>query len=278
MPEFDDALARAVQDGVGQGGMPGVADAMRRGRKRSLRARGGVAVLGVAAIGGALGVTASLGGPAGAAKTVTAADAPTTTGRPASAPTSSSESAPPPARGDGLLAAKLWPGYDLTHWDPQPSNPSRAAKGAGSLVTHCYPSDSHPPAGIAFPITGMSMWGTEYDTAHHVDAQEVVFTFADEAKASAFLADARNAGSAPACGSGRDALVPAPGVSTGDGVSWLINQQHSSVDNLPSVEHTWVVRVGDRVAMLRVSQFGSDFKSTAGDKKVFADLQAALEK
>ncbi|WP_194910298.1 hypothetical protein [Catenulispora rubra] len=57
-----------------------------------------------------------------------------------------------------------------------------------------------------------------------------------------------------------------------------MNQQDGGVDHLPAVAHQYLVQSGDRVALLRVSQFGSDFKSTAGDAKVFADLQQALEK
>jgi len=281
MSEFDEALARAVEDGVARGGLPGAADALRRGRRRSLRARGGAAVLGVAAVGGAFGVTASLGGTGGGVTTAAAVTTPTTTGHSASVPTPVTESAPvtpPPAHGDGLLPAKLWPGYDLLHWNPQPTNLPKPAKSAGSLVPHCYPPNVNPPMPKGFPITGMSMWGTEYSTAHHVDADEIVFTFADEAQASAFLADARQAGSGQTCDSGPEATVPSPGVSTDDGVSWLITQQVSPVDHLPSVDHSWLVRSGNRVALLRVDQFGSDFRSTADDVKILAQMRQALEK
>jgi hypothetical protein len=283
MSEFDEALAQAVEDGIARGGLPGAADAVRRGRKRSLRARGGVAVLGVAAVGGAFGVTASLGGITGGADTAaaavtTAATTPTTAGHSASVPTPVTESAPGSAHGDGLLAAKLWPGYDLVRWNPRPSNPSGVTKSVGSLVLHCYPSTVNPPMPKTFPITGFSMWGNEYNTAHHLDADETVFTFADEAGASAFLADTRQAGSAPGCDSGPGASVPSQGVSTDRGVSWLITQQVSPVDKLPSVDHDWLVQSGNRVALLRVEQFGSDFRSTADDAKVLAQMQQALEK
>jgi hypothetical protein len=287
MPEFDEALARAVQDGVGQGGMAGAADAMRRGRRRSLRARGGVAVLGVAAIGGALGVTATLGGLAGGAKAVAAADAPTTTGSPASAPTSSSESArptrpttstqsAPPARGDGLLAANLWPGYSLAHWDPEPTN-LPATQSIGSMINHC---DTNPAdlGKYSFPVTGAKQWGTTYITAIRGDAEEDLFIFADASHAAAFLADARGAGTAKSCSTGPAAQVPSPGVSTDYGVSWVVKQQDGGVDHLPSIDHRYLVQSGNRVALLRAMQFGTDFESTSGDAKVLADLQAALEK
>ncbi|MEY9911066.1 hypothetical protein ABIA35_007317 [Catenulispora sp. MAP12-49] len=267
-----------------EGGMAGAADAMRRGRRRSLRARGGVAVLGVAAIGGALGVTATLGGLAGGAKAVAAADAPTTTGSPASVPTSSSEPArattstqsAPPARGDGLLAANLWPGYSLAHWDPEPTN-LPATQSIGSMINHCD-TDPADLGKYSFPVTGAKQWGTTYITAIRADAEEDLFVFADASHAAAFLADARGAGTAKSCSTGPAAQVPSPGVSTDYGVSWVVRQQDGGVDHLPSIDHRYLVQSGNRVALLRAMQFGTDFESTSGDAKVLADLQAALEK
>ncbi|MEY9888805.1 hypothetical protein ABIA31_002453 [Catenulispora sp. MAP5-51] len=251
-----------------EGGMAGAADAMRRGRRRSLRARGGVAVLGVAAIGGALGVTATLGGLAGGAKAVAAADAPTT-------PTTSTQSAPP-ARGDGLLAANLWPGYSLAHWDPEPTN-LPATQSIGSMINHCD-TDPADLGKYSFPVTGAKQWGTTYITAIRADAEEDLFVFADASHAAAFLADARGAGTAKSCSTGPAAQVPSPGVSTDYGVSWVVRQQDGGVDHLPSIDHRYLVQSGNRVALLRAMQFGTDFESTSGDAKVLADLQAALEK
>ena len=279
--EFDEALAQAVEDGIVRGRLPGAAEAVRRGRRRSLRARGGAAALGVAAVGGAFGVTAALGGTAGGGNTtaaaVTTATTPTT-GHSASVPTAVTESASSPAsaHGDGMLPAKLWPGYDLVHWDVHLNNPAGPVKSVGSLVHHCYSSTVNPPMPKTFPITGMNMWSNGYDTAHHVDADEAVFTFADEAQASAFLADARQAGGAPACGSGPTATVPSPGLSTDHGLSWLTTQQVSPVDKLPETVHGWLVQSGNRVAVLRVDQFGSDFRSTANDLDVLSEMRQAL--
>jgi hypothetical protein len=99
-----------------------------------------------------------------------------------------------------------------------------------------------------------------------------VWTFADEARAEDFLADARTAGSAPACGEGDGARVSSAGVSTASGVSWLVTQKATS-----EVDHMWVVRSGTRVTLLRVMQFGDDLKSTAGDQTVLENLEKALE-
>lgn len=273
MSEFDEALAQAVEDGIARGGLPGAADALRRGRRRSLRARGGMAVLGVAAMGGSLGVSAAFGegGKTAAAPTTKAATSPTT-GHSASAPTS-------PAHGDGLLAADLWPGHDLVHWEAKLNNPRGPVKAVGSLVMHCYPSNVNPPMLKTFPVTGMNMWTNGYDTTHHADGIYSVYTFADEAEASAFLADARHAPDRdPGCGSGPGAVKSAPGVSTDYGLSWLTLQQDSGVRHLPSDTHDFVVQSGNRVALLTVNQFGTAFTDTTDDLKVLADMRQALEK
>jgi len=291
MSEFEEALTRAVQEGAEPGRLPGAADAVRRGRRRTLRARTGTAVLGVAALGGALGVTSVLGGGAGAAASAAsgttgttgitgAALAATTTGSPASAPTSA-----PAQGGDGLLPAKQWPGYNVVHWDPQlvqlpnGGGPTKM----GSLALRCYPAGVTPdPKDMTtFPVEKLTQWGVEYNTSHHVDADQMVLTFADEAKAGAFLADARTAGSVPNCvlnPKSGDTRVAAQGASTDDGVSWTVTQPSGAPGLAESVDHWYVVQSGNRVSMFRVMQFGDDFKSTAGDKTVLQDLEAALRK
>lgn len=265
MSEFDEDLARAVEHGVARGGLPGAADAVRRGGRRSRRARGGAAVLTVAALGGALGVGSAFGAGRG---TDAAASAASTGGHSASAPATS--------HGDGLLAPDLWPGYDLVHWTPRPLSFGKTTR-VSSMVLHCTPSDPSLPR--SFPITGSTLFDNTYDTAHRLDADETVFSFADADAASAYLADARNAGTAQAsCGTGPFSQVPAPGASTGYGVSWLLTQRQSGVDGMPLVTHNYLVRAGNRVALLRVTQFGDDFRSTAGDATLLAELRQALEK
>jgi hypothetical protein len=269
MSEFDEALARAVEDGVARGGLPGAAAAVRRGRRRSLRARSGTAVLGVAALGGALGVGATFGSGSGPGEATAAA----ATGSPASAPTSS---AAPTGHGEGLLPAHQWPGYDLVHWNPTPQSvPNSHASHLGSQINHC---DAEKNKQDSFATTGLSMWSSEYSTDHHGSADETVVTFADEAKAEAYLADAKGAGSAPACGTGSAAQVPSSGVSTEHGVSWVVTQQDGGTDHLQQVQHVWLAQSGNRIAFLRTMQFGTDFKSTSGDAKVLAEMQQALEK
>jgi hypothetical protein len=56
------------------------------------------------------------------------------------------------------------------------------------------------------------------------------------------------------------------------------NQQDSGADGgRPAVSHSWLVRSGNRVALLSVSKFGEDYPGT-NDAKVLADLLQALEK
>lgn len=277
MSEFDEALARAVEDGVARAGLPGAADAVRRGRRRTLRARGRAATLGIAAIGGAVGVTAALGGPASGARPVAAGGltaAPTTaptTGRSASAPPSTTESAAVTAHGDGLLAANLWPGYAEAHWTLLLTNPAGPVKAAGSLVEDCHTSTT------SFPITGTTTWAAAGDTQNFAEAIETVFSFADEKEAAAFLADARRAGSAPACDQGPRARVHSPGVGTAYGVSWLMHQRNGGSDGPPAVSHSWLVQAGNRVALLNTEMLGADFPDT-NDAKVLSDMLRALEK
>jgi len=274
MSEFDEALAQAVEDGVARGGLPGAAEAVRRGRRRSLRARGGAAVLGIAAIGGAFGVTAVLGGPAAGARPVTAAGATTspTTGRSASAPTSATESAAVPAHGDGLLAPDLWPGYAEVRWPVQLLTPTHAITSVGSVVQEC-----HGPVKTV-PVTGMTMWANGLiHNSNGAMATETVYTFADEKGAAAYLADARGVGSAPTCDPGPYANVYSPGISTAYGVSWSLHQQDSGIDGRPAINHHWLVQSGNRVALLDTERLDKDFPGT-NDAKVLADLLHALEK
>jgi len=275
MSEFDEALAQAVEDGVARGGLPGAAEAVRRGRRRSLRARGGAAVLGIAAIGGAVGVTAALGGPAAGARPVAAAGATTTptTGRSASAPTSATEPAAVAAHGEGLLAPNLWPGDAEVHWPVQLLIPPGPAKAAYSVVDHCGASRK------SFPATGLTMWANGLiHNSNGAMATETVYTFADEKGAAAYLADARGAASAPTCDPGSPYTnVYSPGISTAYGVSWSLHQQDSSIDGRPAVNHRWLVQSGNRVAFFEVERLDKDFPGT-NDAKVLADLLHALQK
>ncbi|NUR60503.1 MAG: hypothetical protein HOV87_17850 [Catenulispora sp.] len=252
MSEFVDALTDAVEADTARSRLPGAADAVRRGRRRSLRARGGVAVLGIAAIGGALGIGSAFGPGSGAAPI---------------APLAGQSSA---YADDGMLPAEQWPGYDLAHWKPQLFKaPNEGVTKEGSLVLRCGDKAQNPPL---FPFTRTVEFHTGYVAAYKMNADQTVWTFADEAKAEDFLADARTAGSAPACGEGDGAEVSSTGVSTASGVSWLLTQKATS-----EVDHMWVVRSGSRVTLLRVSQSGDAFKSTAGDKTVLENLEKALQ-
>jgi hypothetical protein len=161
------------------------------------------------------------------------------------------------------------------HWNPVSVRVPNSHPKVGSEVNRC---DATQNMQSSFATTGFAEWGTEYSTPRHLDADETVLTFADAAKAEAYLADAKGAGSAPACGTGSSAQVPSPGVSTEHGVSWVVTQPDGGVEHLPSVAHMWLAQSGNRVAVLRLMQFGTDYKSTSGDAKVLADLQQALEK
>lgn len=263
MSEFDEALAQSVQDGIARGGLPGAADAVRRGRRRSLRARGGVTLLGVAVVAGALGGAGVLGGGAGSV------------GVGAGSSVHADE---------GILPVAQWPGYDLGHWKlsaacaaadrskcraGDPTDDVKQVK-VGEYAGQCGP-------GASFQIRRFVQFGTQYDTAHKLDANEIVFTFADGDAAAAFMADARTAVSARGCAGVPGAEATSPGLSTAGGVSWVVTQQDGGVNHLPSVGHQYLVQADNRVALLRVMQFGTDFQSTVGDAKVLAEMQQALE-
>jgi len=280
MSEFDEALAQAVEADTARGRLPGAADAVRRGHKRSLRARGGVAVLSVAAVGGAFATTTALGGAASGEKTVAAA---ATTGNPAGAPKSTPESAAQNHTGDGVLPAEQWPGYNLVHWQvKQMEMPTPPTKW---MSLQNFPCDGGVDGleKYSVPVTDVEMWGGSYSgstSGKGLGADETVITFADSAKAEAYLEDARGAGSAKACGTGPTAPVPSPGVSTEHGVSWVVREQDTVVEgsHMPSVSHSYLVQDGNRVAVLRVMQWSDDLRSTAQDAKVLNELEQALKK
>jgi hypothetical protein len=267
MSEFDEALARAVQDGIARGGLPGAADAVRRGRRRSLRARGGVTVLGVAVVAGALGGAGFFGSGVGGSAVVGAA---------AGAANSFSDY--------GVLPASQWPGYDTEHW-------TVSAHCGLADRSKCKPGDpSSDPVtetkisewwgvctpGRTYPVRRYASFTTQRDEARKVDEDESVFTFPDRATAAAFLADARAAGSPKVCGTEPGyTATSTPGVSTSDGLSWLA----SSKDAMASYEHGYLVQVDDRVAMLRVLQEDGDtMPGTENDALVLADMAQALAK
>src|SRR5205814_2141020 len=103
------------EDGIARGRLPGAADAVRRGRRRSLRARGGVTVLGVAVVAGALGGASALDG--GAARV-------------------GAEAGPSGVHADeGVLPVAQWPGYGLSHW-------KLSASCAAADRSKCRPGDS----------------------------------------------------------------------------------------------------------------------------------------
>lgn len=260
-PEFDEALARSVQDGIARGALPGAADAVRRGRRRSLRARGGVTVLGVAVVAGALGGAGILGGGAG---TVGAGSG---TGTHA---------------GEGFMPAAQWPGYDLEHWKLSPSGCSAADRSKcrpGDAIDHvvtdtkigdwagvCVPGQS-------YPIRRYAVYATKYDDARKLDALETVMTFHDAGAAASFMADARRAAATKKCSSDPDSGVVSFGVGTADGVSWVNAAQRP----ISEYEHVYVAQEDDRVAVLRVNQMeGDTLQSTAGDGSVLQNLAAAL--
>ena len=144
MSELDEALARAVQDGIARGALPGAADAVRRGRRRSLRARGGVAFAGVAVVAGAPGGAGVLGGgavPVGAGSGVHA--------------------------DDGVLPVAQCPGYDVGHWrlsascsaadrskcrPGDPVDPHVTQQSVSDLVGQCAP-------GAAFQVRRYVQYG-----------------------------------------------------------------------------------------------------------------------
>jgi hypothetical protein len=262
MSEFDEALARSVEEGIARGGLPGAADAVRRGRRRSLRARGGVTVLGVAVVAGALGGAGILGGGAGsvAAGSATGAHA-----------------------DEGFMPAAQWPGYDLEHWKLKPSGCSLADRSKcvpGDAIDHvvtevkvadwaggCYP-------GPSFPVRRYAVYATNYDEGRKLGAYETVVTFRDENAAAAYLAGARAVAVKTNCAdTAESATVTLPGASTGDGVSWVSEEQRPTA----GYRHNYVVQVDDRVALLSVDQMSGDtLQSTAGDATVLQNLADAL--
>ena len=262
MSEFDEALARSVEDGIARGGLPGAADAVRRGRRRSLRARGGVTVLGVAMVAGALGGASALGGGAGQAGAGAGGHSVHTD--------------------EGVLPVTQWPGYDLSHWSLtascaaadrskcRPGDPTDDVKEAkvSDWVGGCLP-------GATFQIRRFVQFGTQYDDRQKLDANEIVLTFANGDAAAAFMAEARTAVSTRGCAGVPGAEVTTPGLSTADGVSWLT----AGRDALVSYGHDYLVQADDRVALLRVNQLDADgIGSTAGDQAVLHNLVAALSR
>lgn len=262
MSEFDEALARSVEDGIARGRLPGAADAVRRGRRRSLRARGGVTVLGIAVVAGALGGASALGD--GAARPGAGAG-------------------PWGAHADeGVLPVTQWPDYDLSHWTLsascaaadrskcRPADPVDHAvtqRSVGDMVGQCAP-------GGEFPVRRFVQFGTQYDTLRKLDADEIVVTFADEDGAATFMAQARTAVSAGICAGLRGAGATSPGVSTAEGVSWL-----TTGAALDDYGHDYLVQADDRVALLRVNQLGVDtIHGTADDATVLRQMRQALER
>ncbi|ACU76539.1 hypothetical protein Caci_7715 [Catenulispora acidiphila DSM 44928] len=264
MSEFEEALARSVQDGIARGGLPGAADAVRQGRRRSLRARGGVTMLGVAVVAGALGGAGVLGGGTGTA---------------AGSGTDSFKHAD-----DGVLPAAQWPAYDVAHWKVAPScsvaDRSKCRPGdptddikqvkAGDLTGQCGPTKS-------FPVLRFVQYATQEDELLKLDGDEIVLTLPSRAAAAAFMAEARTAGSPRACAGVPGAEGVTPGVDTADGVSW---EWTEAPPNAAMYGHGYLVRVDDRVAFLRLNQTGGGdtVRGTAGDETVLKNLEAALSK
>ncbi|GAA1970390.1 hypothetical protein [Catenulispora subtropica] len=268
MSEFVDVLTEAVEAGTAEGRLPGAADAMRRGRRRSLRARGGAAALGVAVLGGALGIGSTFG--------------------PDSGTTPVGAGAGPGEWGvrhadDGILPVAQWPGDALAHWKLTPScgladrkacRPGAATDDVKEARVGEWTGQCEPGASV--PVRRFVQYGTQFDEGRKLDADEIVFTFPDrDTAAAAFLAGARTAGSPQSCAGVADAEVASPGVSTADGVSWLLTQKATLV----GYTHFYVVQVDDRVALLRVNQIGGDtLRSTTGDETVLQNLKAALSR
>ena len=97
-----------------------------------------------------------------------------------------------------------------------------------------------------------------------------MLTLADADTAAVFMADARTAISAKGCPRVPGVEVTSPGASTADGVSWLWTEAPPNADEYG---HAYLVRVDDRVALLRVNQFGGDtVRGTVGDKTVLHNL------
>ena len=242
-----------MQDGTGRARLPGAADAMRRGRRRALRARGGVALAGVAAIGGALGIGSAFGPGSGAGPLGAAAGA-----------------RPGVHADDGMLPAEQWPGYDVEHWKPlrlnQPNLDRIAVMEEWCVdVTKAVSSKKH----VAF--------AAGYDDTRKLDAFEDVFTFSDSKAAADFMAGARHAGAAKTCRFPSGPVYVSPGVSTADGVSWKTDQPSGSASTAHT--HAYLVQVDDRVALLQVSQEGAaTYQSTRGDALVLRNLAAALSR
>jgi hypothetical protein len=257
--------------------MPGATDVSRRGHRRSLRHRGGVAVLGVAALGGAVGVTTPNGG-ASAANTSATNTSKTT------------PSALETAKGDGFLPAAQWPLHGVVDWQLKPAATPGQRTTIGSLRQLCglHPGVTDPNTipqeewkKNGTPIIGWTQQNAAWITAQQVGGDQSVWTTADEADAERILVDARTA-STENCATtlqGRPIYTLLPGASTDYGVSWITRNVDKPNAELPdSTDHTFMVRSGTKVSMLRVSHFGDDFSDTSGDRAVLDNMLKALKK
>uniref|UniRef100_UPI001891072A hypothetical protein n=1 Tax=Catenulispora pinisilvae TaxID=2705253 RepID=UPI001891072A len=183
------------------------------------------------------------------------------------------------ASADGIMPAAQWPGYDIAHWTVSPNcglaDRSKCIPGdPTSNVTSAAISLRFGTCtpGQTYPVRRFVQYATQYDTAHKLDADETVLTFPDHGTAAAYLADAHAAGSPKIC-PGTSGATSAPGVSTADGLSWVVGNK----DAVTSYAHGYLVQVGDRVAVLRVNQMDADsMQSTANDELVLADMEQAL--
>ncbi|MBS2536816.1 hypothetical protein KGQ20_29045, partial [Catenulispora sp. NF23] len=188
------------------------------------------------------------------------------------------------ARAEGILPATQWPGYDVAHWTVAPNGCGAAdrskcspGQAADPVVTDAKASDwtGQCTPGRTFPIRRFVQYATNQDVALKLDANEIVLTFPDQNTAAGFLSDARNPGSPKSCSDDPRAETTVPGVSTADGVSWVSTSHTAAGGYL----HGYVVRAGDRVAVLRVNQMvGDTMQSTAKDELVLADMEQALAK
>ena len=270
MSEFDETLARAVQEGIARGGLPGAADAVRRGRRRGLRARGGVAVLGMAAIAGTMGIGTTFGGGgSGAVGAGSGGHGPSAY---------------------GIMPASQWPGYAIADWKlsagcgwadrskcnaGDPTVDHITSLKIGDVFGVCTP-------GPTYPVRQSARYDTQHDDAHQLDGEETVYTLPDRAAAAAFLADARAAGAPKKCPPGppqdTSTSTEAPGVSTTDGLSWVTSGK-GTPDARPFYTHSYLVQVDDRIAVLGIQQDGTGaMQSTEYDAQVLADMARALEK
>lgn len=260
MSDLEEVLTDAAESAAVHGRLPGAAEIMRRGRRRTLRQRGGAAAFGVA-VAGAVGVTALHG---------------TTDDASAAGPAATSTEV---AHGSGFLPAAQWPGYDRLRWTT-----TAVPAGSDRSVIRFLPLSCDPPLALPQEPMTTAIARMEAHPADHANSNgnEMVWTYATTANADKMLAEARTEAVQVSldCPAAKDLpaakRVLTPGPTTDYGVSWTVRETLRDNPEHETQAHVYVVRIGNRVAQITVVEYGSEQVDSAHDKKVLEHLRDAL--